>query len=255
MSASMTLLLYTTTASSVDPQGLAFARACKAIDERYPLAFSIVATRGACDLIQTTDNRDLVTLPEGRERWPQPDATAARLLLAYAKQFKPSATLFMGSDANEMRKRCAEVARPPSSFGDQLVLSNGDDASLAELFKLLDAVLPAALAVSPTTDLDLLASQLTSHHGNGVALYWRGAPSEKILQIIDVAQRYASGPTKLQLTVHDISKNRRPGLRLLQRLVLRHPEVRVTVVADDGRYRIAGRALSFLIRGLSVFRN
>lgn len=228
---------------------MAFGRFCAALDERYPSAFSIVATRGGSDATPTTDRRDLITLPKGRELWPDPDMAAARMLVAYAKQFSPRATVFTGGDASDLHSACQRVISSGAALGEQVVIPSMDTPPVT-LFQTLDRALPASLAVSPTTEDEPLSAELARHSGTGVALYWRGKPSSRILELLSLAKQHARGPISLQLTLHDVTKNRRASLDLMGKLLMKNPDVRVSVVADDGIYRFAGRAVTFMFTAL-----
>ncbi len=244
----MTLLLYATAVANGQPNSAAFAKVCSAVDERYPLAFGLVATRGPTGWVPVSSRRDWVTLPEPRAPWPQSDEAAARMLLAYAKQFRPCATLFVGADASSVQEACARLDHGRETLGPQMLISD-EDPSLAPILELLDRVLPASVVVSQATDPAHLSEWLKHHFGCGVRLYWQGPLSNRIFELLDLIE-HGANPNALQFGWKDISKTPASSLKVLPRLTQRLPRVLVTAVAEHGIYRTFAQIASSLARAM-----
>jgi hypothetical protein len=250
----MTLLLYATTASGDQPSGAAFTQLCHVLAERYELAFTLVATRGVTGWVPVSDRRDWVTLPAPTGLWPRSDEAAARLLLTYAKQFRPCASIFLGNDAARLRDACAKLGDGSSALGCQMLLEQ-DDFLLQPIFELLDRELPASVVVRQTSDTAAFGAALDRHRGAGVRLYWDGPPSHRVIELLDVAQQRTSGAVWLQFVLNDISKHPAASLKILPHIVRRAPRVRVTVVAEGGVYRSVARTMSMLSSALYRHRS
>lgn len=242
--ANVTLLVYTTTARGNEPDGAAFARICHAIDERYPLAFSIVATRGATEATQANSRRDWVTLPDPRGQ--HSEDTAARMLITYARQYRARATLFVGSDGSQFKDSCRSVSTA-DDLGEQLVVS-AEDTPLAPLFKVLDRVVPASFLISQKSDLTAISDDLKRQPIKaGIALYWDGPPSNQALEILRLALAHTAGTVSVQLGLRGITKN----LPVLWRLVsMNEPRISLSIVAEDGLACSTARNVTGLLNHL-----
>jgi len=245
---SVTLLVYTTTAHGKEPDGAAFARICQAMDERYPLAFSIIATRGSTESTRANARRDWVTLPDSSDLWPHSEETAARMLVAYARQYRARATLFVGSDASRINDACRRVATTDHDLGEQLIVSS-EGTPLGPLFETLDKVLPASFLISDKSNSATIATDLERHPSKaGIALYWQGAPSHHALEILQLAKDHTGGKVSVQFGLRDIALNIAKGLPALWRLAtLNEPRVTVSIVAEDGIACSTGRAMTRLL--------
>jgi hypothetical protein len=248
--ATMTLLVYaTSTQASDNTDGGLFERVTNALDRRYPLCFNVVATRSAAQGIQVSERRDWVTLPTDDGIWSEPDKVAAQMLLRYAAQFRPRATIFIGSDAAAVKAACVEQRRSEGIFGEEVVLTSMD-APLQPLFDLLDRILPASLLVSNASPMDNTAQLISQHPpGAGVALYWDGPFTEQAVTVTQVVQQHATGPVSMQLTLRDVASNVASSFWTV--LALRKRHVRVSIVGEVGIARTAGHALTNILKALS----
>lgn len=253
----MTLLVYTASARDDDGQGLACSDLFRRIEERYPLAFSMLATRDSNQTPQVSDRHDWVTLPATTGTWEGSDRAAARMLMAYARQYRPAATVFLGSDAPLLRQSCHELDPAFGVFGEELLITSPSPDADNALFERLDRILPASILLSEATSLPQVADVLDLHPPRaGLLLYWEGVPSHRVFEALRLACEKTTGDVKIQFGLKEVVLNFKRSLPSLLRLAgIADRRVQISIVGEDSVALVLGRGLTNLLRQMRRLRS
>jgi len=233
----VTLLIHSPSALPSTEDGKLLASILEWVDERYPLAFSIVATSEPRTEISRSDYRDWVTLPRVADSiWIEAGVCAAKALLAYRHQLSPVATVFVGSGAEQIRRQCTELENGRAIFGEEILITSNDENSYGELSTLLDRVLPASLVVSSKLEPSEIAKTLDRQGTRPeIHLYWAGPLTSRAAEIVDVALLKSGGTIRFQFKLRDLLREMRESIVAVYPLLRGgQSRVKISIAAEDG---------------------
>lgn len=245
----VTLLIHAPSALAGNSDGELLHALLQRLDERYPLAYSVVASEVAASEPQRDPQREWISLPRPDQGlWAEPQRTAARVLLAYARQLRPVHTLFVGN-GEALRQTCLSLPDAARHFEPSTRLPTLDEATWAQLEAEFDAKLPAYVVISRASEPDQLRDELCRQAIlPAVTLCWKGHLGDGLSQLVEVALTHTAGPVTLQVKLKDLA-HKNSATRARQLLAWQRSRLSVVVAGEEGVPLRTGRVLSRLFSG------
>jgi hypothetical protein len=245
----VTLLIHAPSALAGNADAELLHTLLQRLDARYPLAYSVVASEVPASEPQRDPQREWVSLPRAEQGlWVEPQRTAARVLLAYARQLRPAHTLFLGH-GEALRQTCLSLPDAARHFEPSTLLPTLDEARWSQLELEFDAKLPAYVVVSRATQPERLRDDLCRQAIlPAVTLCWKGHLGDGVAQLIEVALTHTAGPVTLQVKLKDLA-HQQSAVRARQLLAWQKRRLSVVVAGEEGVPLRTGRVLSRLFSG------